>query len=367
MNKTASDLIYLLSCSVNGITPDKSRVQSMDLEELYYFSMNHSVQAAVCLAIEKAGVKNEKFHDAYIKAFGNNAYHDIERKAILADFEKQGIWYMPLKGIILKDIYPKSSFRQMSDNDILFDAKKQYQVKDIMEAHGYTTESIGKYQHDIYTKPPVLHFELHTELFYFADTEHLYKYYSDVKRLMKKDEGSDYSYHFSDDDNYVFVTAHEWKHFSSNGTGIRSLLDAYVYCKVKGDKLDWDYITEQCKQLKISDFEHKRRELALKIFSSEKLPELNNEENNMLMLYLDAGTYGKSENKFKHDIEKMGKFSFWIHSIFIPRETMNYCVPFTAKSPLLYPVGVICRCINLLLFNRNKIKTAIKLMKKKKD
>jgi len=132
--------------------------------------------------------------------------------------------------------------REMADNDVLFDAYKQKQSKEIMLAHGYAAESVGKTHHDVYMKPPVLNFELHTALFGSAHAEPLFKYYADTKSFLRKDEGNNYGYHFSDEDFYVYMTAHEWKHYDGSGTGIRSLLDCYVYCKVKGDLLDWDYI-----------------------------------------------------------------------------------------------------------------------------
>lgn len=46
MNKTASDVIYLLACTVNSLTPDTARVQAMDLEKLYTFCKWHTLRAA---------------------------------------------------------------------------------------------------------------------------------------------------------------------------------------------------------------------------------------------------------------------------------------------------------------------------------
>ena len=46
---------------------------------------------------------------------------DAERKGILDFMEQRGIWYLPLKGVVLKDYYPAVGMRQMSDNDILYD------------------------------------------------------------------------------------------------------------------------------------------------------------------------------------------------------------------------------------------------------
>lgn len=69
MNDTQKKLIYLLSCAVNGITPDIERIQDTDLEKLYKYSQFHSVGAAVCIAIERAGIKHEKFHDTMKKSY----------------------------------------------------------------------------------------------------------------------------------------------------------------------------------------------------------------------------------------------------------------------------------------------------------
>ncbi|MBR1664329.1 MAG: nucleotidyltransferase family protein [Ruminococcus sp.] len=364
MNAIYKDLIYLLSCAVNGITPDTARVQAMDLENLYKLAKFHSVRGAVCIALKRAGIEDKQFDQAYKKAVRKNIYLDMERNAIIADFEKQGIWYMPLKGSVLNDLYPENGMRQMADNDVLFDADKQEQSKEIMLAHGYTTEYYGVSNHDVYHKPPVLNFELHTALFSEAHAEPLYKYYADVKRLLHKDEGNSYGYHFSDEDFYVFMTAHEWKHFNGGGTGIRSLLDCYVYCKFKGDTLDWNYIAKQMRQLEIVDFEQERKALAVKAFSSDALPNLLGSEQELLMFYITAGTYGTFENSIKKKLNDQTKLSFWVHSVFIPRKQMAASVPFTAKSPLLYPLGVVWRCGRVLICRQDRLKQTIKAVKK---
>lgn len=362
MNTLYKDLIYLLSCAVNGITPDTAKVQAMDLERLYRLAKLHTVRAAVCIALKRAGVHDKQFDQAYKKAVRKNIYLDMEHTAILSDFEKQGIWYMPLKGSVLKELYSANGMREMADNDVLYDSTKQSEVKRIMLSMGYSAESVGKTHHDVYMKPPVLNFELHTLLFGAASD--FYAYYQNPKRLMIPDEGSKYGYHFSDEDFYVYMTAHEWKHYNGSGTGIRSLLDCYVYCKIKGESLDWKYITEQCRQLEIADFEKERRSLAVKIFSSDTLPDLTESEQEMLIFYLTAGTYGTFDNAIKKKLKDQSKLSFWVHSIFIPRKQMAASVPFTAKSPLLYPVGVAWRCGRVLIKRRDRLKQTIKAVNK---
>ena len=361
------DLIYLLSCAVNGITPDTAKVQAMDLERLYRLAKFHTVRGAVCIALKRAGVQDKQFDQAYKKAVRKNIYLDMERSAILSDFEDKGIWYMPLKGSVLKDLYPENGMREMSDNDVLFDADKQEQSKEIMLSHGYTAEHYGVGNHDVYMKPPVLNFELHTALFSSAHAEPLYKYYADTRRLLRKDDGNSYGYHLSDEDFYVFMTAHEWKHYDGSGTGIRSLLDCYVYCKFKGDTLDWEYITKQCKQLEIADFEQERRTLAVKIFSSDRSPELTDGEQEMLMYYLTAGTYGTIENSIEKKLKQQSKAKYILSNLFPNPDYMKRSVKFVNACPLLYPVGIVYRWGRILVKRRSYLSVILKVMKKHYD
>ncbi len=364
MNPQYKDLIYLLYCAVNGTIPDTAKVQAMDLQVLYKIAKFHTVRAAVCIALKRAGVQDKQFDQAYKKAVRKNIYLDIERSAILADFEKQGIWYMPLKGSVLKDLYPEIGMREMADNDLLLNADKQEQSKEIMLSHGYTAEHYGVSNHDVYTKPPVLNFELHTTLFGSDRDETLYRYYADTKRLLRKDEDNNYGFHFSNEDFYVYMTAHEWKHYNGGGTGIRSLLDCYVYCKVKGDLLDWEYITAQCKQLEIADFEQKRRALAVKVFSSETLLELTKSEQEMLMSYLTAGTYGTIENSIEKKLKQQSKKRYILSNMFPNLDYMKCSVGFVRKIPILYPVGIVYRWGRVFVKRRDYLSVILKVMKK---
>lgn len=60
--------------------------------------------------------------------------------------------YLPLKGIIMKDYYPSVGMRQMSDNDILFDADAWERMEKHMISEGYKAEYVGKGNHDAYHK-----------------------------------------------------------------------------------------------------------------------------------------------------------------------------------------------------------------------
>ena len=90
----------------------------MDLDSLYKACKWHTLRATVFTALKSAGAEHSDFFQAYNKAVRKNILFDSEREAITSEMEKQGIWYLPLKGAILKELYPQIGMREMSDNDI---------------------------------------------------------------------------------------------------------------------------------------------------------------------------------------------------------------------------------------------------------
>ena len=194
MNKLNIDLIYLLSCAVNGITPDAIRVQAIDMDELYDFCKSYTLRGAVYIALKSAGVTDKAFDQAYNKAVRKNVLLDIERTAILAEFEKRGIWYMPLKGAILKDMYPENGMREMSDNDILYDVDHRKTAKEIMIERGYKVKYFGSGNCDEYLKPPIYNYELHNSFFNPTSpaTVKIYEYYRNIKQRLIKDPDNEY-------------------------------------------------------------------------------------------------------------------------------------------------------------------------------
>ena len=364
MKEVYKDLIYLLSCAVNKFTPDMERIKNLDLDNIYKIAKLNSVVATISTVLENSGIKDNRFIQEYKKAIRKNIMLDFDRKAIFDDFELNKIWYMPLKGCVLKDLYPENGMRQMADNDILFDKKMQKKVKEIMLAHNYTVKEFNKNNHDVYIKQPIYNFELHTELFSSKFDDIIYNYYKDIKNKLVKDKNNNFGYYFSDEDFYVYITVHEWKHYNARGSGIRSLLDCYVFLNNKKNSLNFEYINQQLEKLKISDFEERRRKLAIKVFSGKDFLSLSNDEIEMLEFHILSGTYGNFENSIRKKLKEQSKLAFIIHSIFISRKQMEQSVGFTSKCILLYPVGVVWRCLRIALFRRKKLKKTILEVKK---
>ena len=325
----------LCGCVVRGEVPDPAWCAGLNLENLYLAAKKHLLLAITAEALERAGIHNDAFHKAKASAVRKNILFDAERAKILSALEEQGIWYMPLKGAVLKEFYPGIGLRQMADNDILYDVSRCEDVKSIMEGMGYQTILYGEGAvHDSYHKKPVFNFEMHRQLFGPVHGEPLYSYYHTVKERLIKDEGNHFGWHFSPEDFYLYVIAHEFKHYENFGTGLRSPLDAYVY--LRKVSLDWEYVEKEAQKLGLADFEKQNRMLAMHLFDGETLTQ---EDGEMLSYVLSSGTYGNIEIGVKNGIRKNGgsALRYAMKRFFVPvsKKDLRYS-GYARAYPLFY-------------------------------
>lgn len=359
--KNSYDMIYLVRCAVNGDIPDRQKVDAMDMDSLFRVCQKNILTACVAYALESAGVHDNEFTQAKAKAIRKNILLDTERNKIFARFEEEKIWYMALKGAVLKDSYSEIGMRQMSDNDILYDGSFREKVRTIMTDMGFECKHFGKGYDDAYFRKPVCNFEMHNR--FFSDRfDMLNDYYTNVKERLLKDNDNNYGWHFSNEDFYIYMTAHEYKHYSSGGTGVRSLLDTYIFMKKYGGQLDYGYITAELKKMNISEFEKKSRKLAMKVFSGEK-PDRS--ETEMLDYYILSGTYGNMDIKVKNNMENGSKTKYILKRIFPDMDEIRISFPFFYRYRIFIPVLLfVIRPVKALTVTRKKIISEIRSLKK---
>ena len=358
------DVIYLVSCAVNGTKADISRVAAMNLEQVYAAANRHLLTAITAAALESAGVRDEAFTQAKGKAIRRVAAMDVDKALLLAQLESAGIWYIPLKGAVLKDYYPAYGLREMTDFDILFDADSADDVRRIMEGLGFTTVEFGTSVRDVYFKQPVSKYEMHRALFGPIHGERPSAYYADVKQRLIKDEGNSCGWHFSVEDFYIYITAHEYKHYSYGGTGLRSLLDIYVYLRRFGDAMQWDYVQSEVGKLGLSDFEARNRRLAMNLFSGGQL---SADDRGMLDYIALSGAYGTFEHSVANRLKaygggKRGKARYLMNRIFLPMESIQRAYPFFYQHKLLLPLLFFYRVGRALSVSWLRVKREIKVL-----
>lgn len=350
-----ADLIYLCSCAVNGVTAEKARIDRMNLSALYQAAQRHMLTAIAAHALAAAGVRNPAFLWAKERAVRTAAMMDADQVKILERLESAGIWYLPLKGAVIKDFYPAYGIREMYDRDILIDEDRAKDVRNIMLELGFSVEEYDEEFHGCCRKPPVSIFEMHRRLMGPMSGKEIYSYYLDVKKLLQKDAGNAFGFHLKEEDFYVFLVVHEYKHFSNEGTGLRPLLDTYVF--LKNTDLDMNYVKAEVKKLRIEDYEQMNRSLAMHLFGSGTLTDA---ELAKLDYVLSFGTYGREENFARNLLEKEGKKGYFFSRLTLPYARMLEIYPVLKKVPVLYPFCWIHRLLHALICKNDKVMAQLK-------
>ena len=363
-------LIYLAACAVNETVPDTQIINELQsrydlLKDLFNLSKEQQMTALIAYALLRGGIQNESFEKYRRQSAFMECTLDLDREMVLGEMEKAGIWYAPVKGIVLKELYPETGMRQMADNDILFDADHAEELRTIMESMGFVTDTYDRNHHDVYVKPPISTFEMHRDLFMNLDAYELYyHYFHCIKNRLLKDENNAFGYHFSNEDFYIYMIAHGYKHQSYRGTGLRTLLDIYVYMKKYESTLDWNYIRQELEKLKLAEAEEKNRKLALKVFSgssAEISRDLTKDEKYLLNDFLRYGAYGTEEHIKKVYIDHAGRSRYLRTRIFLSKELVEEYYPFFHKHKILLPFLPFYR----LIARRNSAKREINMFWKK--
>ena len=382
ITRTSEQLLYLMACALQGVSAREEVLADADLKLLLIMARKHSVASMVCMALEKTAIfvnadeaAKKQWLEAKNKTIRKNMLMDAERKAILHELEIQGIWYMPLKGSILKGWYPKPGMREMADNDILFDPSGREQVREIFQNRGYKTVSFRKGNHDAYEKAPIYNFEMHVSLFHGTYKE-LTEQYENVKERLLPVDGTAYQFAFTPEDFYVFVLAHAHKHYSHSGTGVRTLADIYVMDRHLGDIMDRNEVEQKLTQLGIAEYEQHSRVLAEKLFSAVRPLaeiELTEDEKEMLLYYCDATTYGTVGNsvnnrlhelqKGSEDIKLWTKVKYCCVRLFPGKEFCKLHYPFVYRHPWTMPFFWVWRIVDKGITHRRKVKQELKALK----
>lgn len=372
LSETHKAAVYLIACALNGVRPDKSVTAAIDHKSLYEFADSQKIDALLGSVLGQCdcGEMTDRWKDAYNRSIRKNILFDAERAKVFSLLEENGIWYVPLKGILLKDLYPVYGTRQMSDNDILFDPAYAAVVKDLFTGLGYECLSYMESNHDAYFKKPYFNFEMHLSLFQKFSPYH--EFDVRIKNRLLKDEDTSCGCHFSKEDCYIYIYLHFAKHLHHFGTGIRSLTDLYLYRLCYPD-LDSSYISEELSRFDLAQEEQFIQKLVRKIFSSpdpDLLSSLDPEDEAFLLQFLENGTYGSMENFLKSSLDQYSESSgvsrklHYLKDRLFPdiEEKLSFYPAFFSRHRWARPFFFIYRFFNRLIVNRKTIWAEIKII-----
>lgn len=276
-----------------------------------------------------------------------------ERDQIIRAFTAAGIRVLPVKGCLMKELYPQIDWRQMCDLDILIDQENVERASELMKSLGY--ESGVKTEKDIaFDKEPFMNVELHHKLF-----EHQYAegadYFTDPWKHALEDPKRADCFWQTPENEYIYQMAHFEKHYARlSGSGIRSVLDVAMYRRHFAGKLDDNYIRREIEKMGMTETINCLEALAGKWFGTpeQRQEELSPAEQEMAEVVLLSGTYGSYWSRTTRDVNELHKedsqastVSYSIKRAFLPLAELKRSYPVLEKCSLLYPFCSIHRLV----------------------
>lgn len=328
---------------------------------LYEFQKAQDVSNLAYVALKQLG-----FSDAQLKDYCDDYKLNLLREArfelatqqVFEALEKEKIPFIPLKGVVIKNYFPNPSLRTFTDVD-LFIGDKIQEVRAVMSSLGYERKYEGESNDESFVKKPSLHFEMHNEL--FPDFYRFGGYFDDPFKHTIPVEGKKYFRVFRDEDFFIHVLAHLYKHFTHNGCGLRQFLDIYVL--TENMNLDFEYIRNELKTIELEDFMDAVIKENAFLFGGNK-PDKNDIEIAEYIFSNDlfgsddmhfALLYAKNE---KNDEEKffIWKVKHYFNKWQLPYSKMKLQYPVLKKLPFLLPFCYIHKLFRVLFFRRDVLK-----------
>lgn len=366
-NGVAEYVIKLIGSVVNGTQPPEN--SDIDWNSIICFARDQSVLNIIAYAAEKLHSKPDGQTMKYLEEFRMQkvvveAQQELAAVDTCEELEKSGIKHMLLKGSVLKNYYPIPDMRTMSDIDILIDPEHCERIIQRFVDDGFTFVGEGDLHSNV--KKGNVYIEFHHSM---VDSCHevLSAYYCDGFSRAHLKKGKNFEYELSNEDFYVFLIAHIAKHYRFGGTGIRSLLDIYVFENaVPG--LNFDYIESELKKIGLLLFYKKVRRIAFNWYGGD----FPGQFDIMSEYIVSGGVYGirgtEMQNSyiFDHIDEniRFQKIKTLFKIAFLGYDEMKIRYPALENKKILLPVFWIIRFFETMIHSPENAKQRIEDSKK---
>lgn len=278
---------------------------------------------------------------------------------LLSEFENNGIDYMPVKGSILKMVYPKPELRPMGDADILIKKEQYSKIKPILENLGYEYGTEGLCE-IIWKKKGQLYLELHKTLVP-KNVEDYYVHFGTGWGSAVKIEGYEHRFELSPEDHYLFVFTHFARHYRAAGIGIKHFVDIWMYNKIYGN-MDYEYINKRLEEIGLKEFHKNVLETLDVWFENKKNTEMSDFITSIIFSSGAFGLQSKAilseavKRKGKNENINSAKHSKLLWLVFLPYKLMCLKYSILKKAPILLPIFWLIRAVNALFLKMNKVK-----------
>ena len=252
-------------------------------------------------------------------------------RCVSAVLESAAIPYLPLKGAVLRSLYPEDWLRTSSDLDVLV------HPEDLDAAIALLTENAGfckkkQSDHDVSMLNQYVHLELHFRLSGDMSIPLL----DEVWQHSRKTEGS-FRYEMDTDYLIFYVLAHMSRHLKAEGLGIRAYLDLFLL--LHKTEFDESKLLGMCKESRLLRFYEASKNLAEVWFGEETHTAISSE---LEKVVLSGGVFGSAETTVfarQRQIAQNTRSSlnYFQRRLFLPAEEMRLRYPELESKPWLLP------------------------------
>ena len=343
------------------LSPEETELlkDSENLELLYRLSaaqdLAHMVGASLFrMKIPRDTDAAKKFRFSCISAV--QRYENISREleSLRGFFEEIGVNYIPLKGTVLRQFYPRPEQRTSCDIDLLVSPQDLDRTTAALEEKlNYRKMRAGG--HDVgLTAPSGVNLELHFTLIEKNDYPEMAKILETVWDHAHPDPEYPHLYRMPMAWEYFYHIAHMVKHYLYGGCGIRTFMDLWVYRR-RCPGFDRDEAEKLLEKAGLGLFEENAALLSEVWFSGREAdPERMELLEQMEQYIFGGGIYGNTENRVMISRSEKKNLPYICSRLILPYSRMKYEYPVLQKHPILLPVCHVRRWSRLLSGNTSK-------------
>ena len=348
----------ILTLIKSAITGEKLPLpQEFSLEDAMEQIKRHSLQAMAYQGAFLCGVSSPvmaSLLQRYYIGLMRSEAQMAALKSLMDAFEEAGIDYMPVKGVILKPLYPKPELRSMGDADILIRLEQYDRIVPIMEALGYQFKK--ETDHELVWISDRLNVELHKRLIPSYNLDYA-GYYGDGWQLAKQRKGC--RFEMGEEDTFVYLFSHYAKHYRDGGIGCRHVADLWLWRRTH-PHMDEAYIGQEMKKLGLEAFYGNTLRLLGMWFGDGPADDI---VEFMTEYIFASGNFGMLENRvlsrgLKTMKQKQSLRGEWFRQLMVGLFPglvfMKKQYPVLEKCPWLLPLFWLVRVFDKLLFQRKK-------------
>ncbi len=326
------------------------------MQELLEISGKQDLAHLVGAGLQKNGLpdKNSATYESFqlwqIKAVYRYEKLNFEYARLCEILEAAEIPFLPLKGSVIRCLYPEPWMRTSCDIDILVHQEDVEQMADyLIRDAGYTLHEKGTHDISLFSSGGQ-QLELHYRLIEEERAKNATSILQTVWEQSAPKDGYRFWYEMNDEMFYYYHIAHIAKHFEHGGCGLRPFVDLWLLDRIPDADVDKrNQLLQRGGLLRFADVI--RRMYALWMDGRE----LDWTFQQMQEFILNGGVYGTWENSVAMQQQKRGgRLAYVLSQIFIPYDVLKNHYPVLKKHPWLTPVMQVRRWCKLIFRGHTK-------------